>query len=149
MAFRSLFLYALCCLAAVEAITVYDQVPLGHQTSSAAAATSTGTDAAATPTSTEAYSGLAAYDPTTLTPPALPSPLPATQFPIVLMPAANQVNGLSIRIPSSFFGFSIEMSVATQMRKSLPLYSQRSCKAPSARESPCASCLLLSLDSVY
>lgn len=125
MAFRSLIFYALCYLAAVEAITVYDQVPLGHQTSSTAAA-STATDAAATPSSTEAYNGLAAYDPTTLTPPALPSPLPSTQFPIILMPAANQVNGLSIGIPSSFFGFSIEMSVATQMREYLGFFLFRS-----------------------
>lgn len=120
MAIRSLLLRVLCSLAIAEAsVTVYNQVPLGQQsTSTPFASTET---AAPEPAQTGAYSGLAAYDPTTWPPPALPNPAPSMQFPIFLLPAADQVGGLSIKIPASFFGFSIEMSVATQHCECSPL----------------------------
>ncbi|KAI0341171.1 glycoside hydrolase family 79 protein [Trametopsis cervina] len=96
------FLTILCSLvAATNAVTVYNQLPLGAQ--------STSTAAAAT------YTGNAATDPTKLNPPAPPNPLPPTQFPLVLMPTSDLVGGISIPAPASFFGFSIEMSVANQL----------------------------------
>lgn len=61
------------------------------------------------------YTGAAAYNPTVLQPPAVPSPKPATAFNIQLQSGGMQ--GLSIPIPGSFFGFSVEFSVANQVRK--------------------------------
>ena len=104
MAFRSLFLsLLLCSLSVVDAVTVYSQLPLG------ALPTGTGSADAAS------YTGAAAYDPTMLQPPPIPQPPPATQFPIFLWPTADTAPGISIPAPSSFFGISIEMSVATQV----------------------------------
>ena len=105
MAFRSLFLPLLHLSAAYANITVYNQLPLGIQSM----ATATGSAAAAD------YTGSAAYDPTILQPPPIPNPPPATQFGLNLMPTADLVPGISIEAPSSFFGISIEMSVATQV----------------------------------
>ncbi|KAK7684492.1 hypothetical protein QCA50_012439 [Cerrena zonata] len=102
MAFQSLFLCILSSLAAVRAVTVYSQQPLGQtetQTSTADAAS---------------YTGYQAYNPTTLNPPALPSPLPANQFGIQLQSSAQAVNGLSIPSGGSLFGLSIETSVINQ-----------------------------------
>lgn len=114
MAFHSFLLCVLCYLAIAEAsVTVYYQIPLGHQPTSTPAATASAT-VGPEPSQTGVYTGLAAYDPTTWPPPPLPNPPPPMQFPIVLLPAADQVGGLSIKIPASFFGFSIEMSVVTQ-----------------------------------
>ncbi|KAH7913618.1 glycoside hydrolase family 79 protein [Hygrophoropsis aurantiaca] len=62
------------------------------------------------------YTGAASYNPTTLTPPPVPNPPPATQFNIVLQ--NGNVAGLSIPQRGSFFGFSIEFSVVTQVRDS-------------------------------
>jgi hypothetical protein len=84
------------------AITVYYQTPLGL-------VTATNTASAAN------YTGAAAYDPTVLTPPALPNPLPANTFTVNLQSSAGAVPGLSIPQSGSFYGFSIEMSVITQV----------------------------------
>ena len=105
MAFRSLFLPLLHLSAAYANVTVYNQLPLAVQTMV------TATDSAAAAD----YTGSAAYDPTVLIPPPIPNPPPATQFGINLMPTADLVNGISIAAPSSFYGISIEMSVATQV----------------------------------
>lgn len=57
----------------------------------------------------------ASYDDVTLTPPPLPNPTPPTSFGVHLQ--IGTVPGLSIPHQGSFFGFSIELSVATQVRK--------------------------------
>jgi hypothetical protein len=73
-----------------------------------------------TPTTTslapgQSYTGLPAYDPTTLTPPTPPSP-PVTSYSISLPAdaATLQNDGYSLSIPQkgNFLGFSIELSVA-------------------------------------
>lgn len=110
MAFRSLLLPFLYSLAVVNAVTVYDQIPLAAHTSSV-----TTTDTAAVATATGNYTGLKAYDPTTWPAPANPDPAPATSFGFNLLPSANLVTGLGIATPASFFGISIEMSVVTQV----------------------------------
>jgi hypothetical protein len=90
------FLYA---ISNVEAVTVYGQIPL-QQTYTAARASPT---------------VLAAYNDTQLGPPPVPSP---RQFSLTLQHDAAVVPGLSIpHIGTSFFGFSIEMSVISQVRK--------------------------------
>ena len=50
-----------------------------------------------------------------LTAPALPSSMPSTAFTIQAMNSAQDVQGLSIQQGADFFGFSIEMSVVTQV----------------------------------
>lgn len=87
------------------AITVYypkDQQPL--------AATSTTSGAAAAN-----YTGAAAYNPTVLIAPPIPDPPPPTEFTIQLQNAGT--SGVSIPQAGSFFGFSVEFSVANQIRK--------------------------------
>src|SRR6266545_1801833 len=85
-----------------QAVTVYGQLPLGQ------------TVTAARPAQTV----LAAYNDTQLTPPAVPNPAPARQFTLTLQRDATAVNGLSIpHVGLSFFGFSIEMSVVSQVRE--------------------------------
>ncbi|KAJ7749319.1 glycoside hydrolase family 79 protein [Mycena maculata] len=82
------------------AVTVYNQVPLGI----ASAISSTATVAAA-------------YNNTVLNPPPIPSPAPATSFTLSI-PSVNMSvpqSKLSIPIPGAFYGFSIEMSVITQL----------------------------------
>ncbi|KAH0833859.1 glycoside hydrolase family 79 protein [Lanmaoa asiatica] len=59
------------------------------------------------------YTDPASYDGVILTPPPLPNPLPPTSFGVQLQTGA--VSGLSIPHQGSFFGFSIELSVATQV----------------------------------
>ncbi|KAJ7592650.1 glycoside hydrolase family 79 protein [Mycena floridula] len=88
-------------------VTVYyppGQTPLS-------VANSTGTAAAAN------YTGAAAYNPTVLNPPDLPSPMPSLNFPIQLQNGGTP--GVSIMQTGAFLGFSIEMSVANQVRESL------------------------------
>jgi len=58
------------------------------------------------------YTGAAAYDPTILTPPPVPSPF-NTQFAIQLQNGGTP--GVSIQQSGSFMGFSIEMSVVNQL----------------------------------
>ena len=89
-------------LAYAHAVTVYGQVALGLSTSSAPAPTSTA----------------AAYNNTRLVPPAIPSPAPANVFNLTLQQSSSAVNGLSIpHVGGSFWGFSIEMSVISQVRE--------------------------------
>ncbi|KAJ6514297.1 glycoside hydrolase family 79 protein [Mycena vitilis] len=84
--------------AAVAAVTVYGQIPLGATTAPAPGATVA-----------------AAYNDTTLTPPPIPNPAPATAFTLNIPTSSTGVTGLSIPIHGTFFGFSIEMSVITQL----------------------------------
>ncbi|KAI0051175.1 glycoside hydrolase family 79 protein [Auriscalpium vulgare] len=70
-----------------------------------------GTPTAAGPAAT--YTGAAAYDPTVLNPPPPPNPPIPTQFPIQLY--TGGMWNLSKPQSGAFFGFSIEMSVATQI----------------------------------
>ncbi|KAI0633082.1 glycoside hydrolase superfamily [Trametes polyzona] len=108
--------FFLLCLASLSsyarAVTVYGQqgmtMPSGAS-STAAAAT------AAPASSTSWISNLAAYNNVTLTPPALPSPMPNTNFGITLLNNAQNVNGLSVPQKANFLGFSIEMSVVQQV----------------------------------
>lgn len=61
------------------------------------------------------YTGLGAYDPTTLTPPAPPNPaVSAVSFNVPASPAAAMDADLLVSIPQrgNFLGFSIELSVA-------------------------------------
>lgn len=86
-----------------------------------------GTDIPTTTTSYVTTSGparftsLAAYNDVYLLPPPIPSPAPATAFTINVPNSASNVIGLSIPQAGTFFGFSIEMSVATQLSKSSSL----------------------------
>lgn len=93
--------FVLLCFGVVQAsVTVYST---GSQ-----AIFSTMTAAAAN------YTGAAAYNPTVLQAPPVPNPAPQTNFNIQLQPGGMQ--GLSIPLPGSFFGFSVEFSVANQVR---------------------------------
>lgn len=120
-AFRSLLVHTLCLLAVARAVTIYNQLPLTAQSTpvSTPTASQTASNSVSAPnaSATDTYIGLAAYDPTTWPPPPNPSPAPATQFGLNLVQQANQVNGLSVAAPASFFGISIEMSVVTQVCK--------------------------------
>ncbi|KIJ18005.1 glycoside hydrolase family 79 protein [Paxillus involutus ATCC 200175] len=59
------------------------------------------------------YTGAASYNDVVLTPPPVPSPAPPTSFNVELQ--TGGVQGLSIPQQGSFFGFSIEFSVVTQV----------------------------------
>ena len=84
-------------------VTVYGQIALGFKTSSNA-------PAATSP---------AAYNDTRLTPPSIPKPAPTNAFALTLQQDAAVVGGLSIpHVGGCFWGFSIEMSVISQVRKS-------------------------------
>lgn len=84
-------------------VTVYSQLPFGEATSTGAAAAN--------------YTGAAAYDPTILKAPGIPNPAPGNQFNLQLAASNTSQNGLSIAQSGSFLGFSIEMSVANQVRE--------------------------------
>jgi hypothetical protein len=59
------------------------------------------------------YTGAAAYDPTVLLPPPPPNPpIPMNQF---IQLYNGGMNGLSKQQTGAFFGFSVEMSVATHV----------------------------------
>ncbi|KAG6815750.1 hypothetical protein H0H87_011662 [Tephrocybe sp. NHM501043] len=93
------------------------QISLGvlQAISFASAVTVYPTNQAATGTAAAAaadYTGAAAYNPTVLNPPAVPSGLP-TQFVIQLQNGGT--NNLSLPQNGSFIGFSIEMSVVNQV----------------------------------
>ncbi|KJA24887.1 glycoside hydrolase family 79 protein [Hypholoma sublateritium FD-334 SS-4] len=92
--------------SAAHAVTVYGQIPLAQT------AVATATDSSAATQTT-----LAAYDRTELTPPALPSPNPgANAYTLSLEKSAASVQGLSIpHVGGGFWGFSIEMSVVSQV----------------------------------
>ncbi|KAI0791077.1 glycoside hydrolase family 79 protein [Abortiporus biennis] len=113
MAFRTLFLLLLASgITYVRAgVTVYGQTPVGFTATTSAGVAATPASGAAQSTSTT----YKAYDQTVLTPPALPSPLPATQFQINLQPTVQTVQGAGIAVSGALFGLSIEMSVVTQV----------------------------------
>lgn len=105
-------LISLCPLSSAVAVTVYGQIPFGHVTQSQAQASATA--GGATPTATP----LAAYDNTVLKPMPLPDQPPPTRWTLELQDSGVNVPNLSIRMPGSFYGFSIEMSVITQVGES-------------------------------
>ena len=89
--------------AALAQVTIYGQTPLAQ----------TKTDG-----SWSAMTTLAAYNDTFLTPPAAPNPAANNNFALQLTKEAAQVEGISIAHNGpSFYGFSIEMSVITQIRE--------------------------------
>ncbi|KAJ7728935.1 glycoside hydrolase family 79 protein [Mycena maculata] len=93
--------WSLCLLdVATASVTVFNQIPMGIQS----AVSSTATVAAA-------------YNDTILNPPPVPVPAPATSFTLNIPSVNTSVpqSQLSIPIPGTFFGFSIEMSVITQL----------------------------------
>ncbi|KAJ7742690.1 glycoside hydrolase family 79 protein [Mycena maculata] len=94
LAFWSLWLLDV----ATATVTVYGQIPMGI-TSAATAQTTVA----------------AAYNTTVLNPPAIPDPPPATSFTLTLQSTSAGVTDLSIPVPGTFFGFSVEMSVITQL----------------------------------
>ncbi|KAI0702821.1 glycoside hydrolase family 79 protein [Cerioporus squamosus] len=110
MAIPTLLCTLLTAVAGAQAITVYGQAGQQQQT----IGTSTGTATSALPSST-----LAAYDTLVLNPPPLPNPLPPNQFGVQLAADAINVNGLSIPQSGAFYGFSVEMSVVTQVSNSI------------------------------
>ncbi|KAF9458514.1 glycoside hydrolase family 79 protein [Collybia nuda] len=95
-------LWGLCILNTARAVTVYGQIPLGQ------------TSTASGPEATQ-KSLLAAYDETLLTPPPLPNDRAPTAFTLNLQANNATVPNLSIMQHGSFYGFSIEMSVITQL----------------------------------
>ena len=110
-------------IAYARAVTVYGQQgvlatsQIG-QTTESVSAFPTAVNNAFPPT----YTDEPAYNPVVLAPPALPSPLPPSQFNVQLAAAADNVfavpgavNGLSIQHTGDFLGFSIEMSVVDQV----------------------------------
>ena len=97
---------------ALAQYTVYqpfEQVIFGGYTNTGTGTTTlTGTAAAAT------YTGAAAYNPSVLQAPAPPSPpVPTNQF---LQLYSGGMTNLSMPHTGNFFGFSIEMSVASHVR---------------------------------
>ncbi|KAG6818505.1 hypothetical protein H0H93_004435, partial [Arthromyces matolae] len=94
------------CAQAVRAVTVYGQVPLG--VTSGLSPTATNGQVLPSPTLAPAY------DETILQPPAPPAEQALT-FTLNLAATNASVVGLSIMQHGSFFGFSIEMSVVTQI----------------------------------
>ena len=125
MAARALLCSFLALSGAANGITVYNQV--GQQ------AIGTGTVV-----STASYAGstAAAYDALVLEPPALPDPLPANAFSLQLTASASNVNGLSRPVSGDFYGFSIEMSVTTQVSEYLLFLTQSPSKCGPRMLSP-------------
>jgi hypothetical protein len=93
-------------VAAPAAAQVFGSITVYHAQGTLGANTASASGNAAN------YTGAAAYNPTTLAPPPVPTNPSAPQFGIQL--GANPV-GASISIPAGFFGFSVEMSVANQV----------------------------------
>lgn len=109
MLLPTLFL-ALYAIDGALAVTVYSQIPFGFMTTTASAGAPSQTVAAA-------------YNDTILVPPAIPSPPPSMAFTLALATDSNAATSpLSIPQSGSFLGFSIEMSVVTQVSK-CPLQS--------------------------
>ncbi|CDO76007.1 Glycoside Hydrolase Family 79 protein [Trametes cinnabarina] len=116
-----LFLSLPCLLAQVVSadVTVYGffgqtTINPGAEASGTASAEASTTSFVTTPGPPH-YTELAAYNNIYMLPPPIPSPPPATQFSIGVATSASLMNGLSIPQRGSFFGFSIEMSVANQL----------------------------------
>ncbi|RDB24343.1 Beta-glucuronidase [Hypsizygus marmoreus] len=97
-------------LSTARAVTVYGQIPFG-QTSALASASST--SGGPVPTGTTSTL-LAAYDETILNPPTPPNDQ-NLRFTLNLAATNASVPNLSIMQHGSFYGFSIEMSVVTQI----------------------------------
>ncbi|KAI0739382.1 glycoside hydrolase family 79 protein [Daedaleopsis nitida] len=116
----SLFIY--CSGVAHAEVTVYG---LLGSTTVAPFSTRTGTETGtAAPSQTTTYvtstdppkfAGLAAYNPVYYLPPPLPDNPPSGVAISLPNSAAKVIDGLSIPQQGTFFGFSIEMSVATQL----------------------------------
>ena len=86
-------------------VTVYNQIARGF-------AKKTGSSNA------PAATALPAYNTTRLTPPAIHNPPPSSDFTLTLEQDAAVVSGLSMpHVEGCFWGFSIEMSVISQVRK--------------------------------
>ncbi|KZP33173.1 glycoside hydrolase family 79 protein [Athelia psychrophila] len=104
MHFRSSYwgLMAIVGLHVHAGVTVYNQIPFGQGTKTASAISSN-------------FTPNAVGDTKQLTAPDLPSPLPPTQFTLQLGASNATQNGLSMPIPGTFYGFSVEMSVANQI----------------------------------
>jgi len=91
-------------------VTVWKQIPLPTETTTASGA---------------AYTGPAAYDPTVLQAPPIPVPPPPTNFLVQLLNTSQQLltsnatqgglPGISVPQTGTFFGFSVEMSVISQV----------------------------------
>lgn len=114
----SLLLLTLLAYPAHASVTIYTSVP-GASTSPPQAAPSP------SPSPTP-YSGPAAFDPTTIAPPAPPNPPQQTNIPITLYAGTDYIPGLSIPQKGNLLGFSIELSVADQIRAShSPPFHQR------------------------
>ncbi|TFY76428.1 hypothetical protein EWM64_g7584 [Hericium alpestre] len=93
-------------------MTVYQpknpQVIFGGSSSSEQPSGTVDAPAAAT------YTGAAAYNPTVLQPPPVPSnPTVPTQFPVQLW--SGGMANLSMPLPGTFYGFSIEMSISNHV----------------------------------
>lgn len=98
-------------LTVVHAVTVYGL-------NGAVQTTGTGTASLASTTTYvpgAAYTGPAAFNPTTLTAPPIPTPAPPTQFNFTVQNSAADVPDLSIPLNGDFYGFSIEMSVISEV----------------------------------
>jgi len=97
-------LLVLSLVGTARAITIYGQVPIASLTNTAPIPT-------LTPNQT------AAYDTTILTPPAIPQDgtVPAPTFNLAVAASNASVPNLSIMQHGSFYGFSVEMSVVTQL----------------------------------
>ncbi|KAJ7126148.1 glycoside hydrolase family 79 protein [Mycena epipterygia] len=83
---------------ATASVTVYGQIPLGVTSALSATATVA-----------------AAYNDTVLDPPEIPDPPPPTSFTLTIPSVNTSAKGYSIPIKGTFFGFSVEMSVITQL----------------------------------
>jgi len=110
-AFLAFTLFSFCAQTSwAQSLTIYDQIPLYQQRANAA-----GTETAAVP-GVQPTQTLPAYDRTRLIPPALPQPMPATTYTLELPLAATGMQGLSApHVGGGFYGFSIEMSVLSQV----------------------------------
>ena len=113
----------------VSAVTVYGQEGVTQPSGVSATAAATAT------TNLDWLSNYAAYNNRTLTPPALPDPMPSTAFTIQLMNNAADVNGLSVQQSGDFFGFSVEMSVVQQVSEYMCSYMV---KQPDLKIESCA-----------
>ncbi|KAK7053820.1 Glyco-hydro-79C domain-containing protein [Favolaschia claudopus] len=98
-------LRSLCFSFLILASTVHAAITVHHQQENQIAFATTAPGAI--------YTGVAAYNPTTLAAPPVPSPAVLTTIPINLQNEGTP--GLSIKQKGSFFGFSIEMSVSNQV----------------------------------
>ncbi|KAG5351031.1 hypothetical protein C0989_008226 [Termitomyces sp. Mn162] len=108
-----MFRAVLCGLLATNAkaaVTIYGQTPIAHTFGLGVTATATATNGQPPPT----QSLLPAYDETILQPP-LPPDDQALTFTLSLPQSNASVPGISIMQHGSFYGFSIEMSVVTQL----------------------------------